>query len=333
MYSLDEGAFGMIISTPKLSVIIPVYNTGEFLDACIESVFNQSMKEIEIIIVDDGSDDGSEKKCDYYALADNRVIVIHQANKGLSEARNIGIRHTGTDYLMFVDSDDVVDRSFCQTAYDSAVDSKADIVVFGYDRIDISGYVISDGYRDNKDIEGVYSKKDALCLLAAKKIEDYAWNKIYRRTMFNEVKFPSGERWEDMAISYLLFDRADRVKVINTILYHYRYRPGSLIREPPETRLEIVAQRRNDAYEYLRRHCEEAGDIMRVTAAVSEMNYCEYFRHERKGHFDDVRSRLLAKQITIEDIGVKFWLKTKVLQISPVLFANMLDIRKKISGI
>ena len=116
----------------EISIIIPVYNTRSYLIECLDSVIAQTFNNIEIILVDDGSNDGSEKIVDEYALRDERIKVIHQKNQGLSAARNTGIKASKSPYIMFVDSDDYVDEKYCETPYSIIKQHNADIVSFEF---------------------------------------------------------------------------------------------------------------------------------------------------------------------------------------------------------
>lgn len=120
---------------PKISLIVPVYNVEDYLKECLDSIINQSLKDIEIILIDDGSTDSSGLICDEYAQCDCRIKVIHKRNEGLSCARNDGIDASSSPYLMFVDGDDYLVSKFCETPYKSALKYNADLVLFSYNNI------------------------------------------------------------------------------------------------------------------------------------------------------------------------------------------------------
>ena len=115
---------------PKVSVIIPVYNVESYLRKCVDSIIGQTLINIEIILVDDGSTDRSGSICDEYRRQDGRIQVIHKANGGLSSARNVGIDAASAPYIMFLDSDDWAEPGFCEIPYDAAVDTNSDLVIF-----------------------------------------------------------------------------------------------------------------------------------------------------------------------------------------------------------
>ena len=124
---------------PQISVVVPVYNIEKYIHKCIESLIHQSMKDIEIILVDDGSFDKTGEICDSYAKCDNRIIVIHKSNEGLSSARNVGIEASNSDYIMFVDGDDWVEANFCELPYNYAKNKNVDLVLFAHNRVNENG--------------------------------------------------------------------------------------------------------------------------------------------------------------------------------------------------
>ena len=271
-------AEGRLIGTQShiaISIIVPVYNTEDFLIECLESIAAQRVDGgLEVILVDDGSTDGSGRICDEYASRDARFIVIHQQNGGLSAARNAGIDHARGEYLMFVDSDDFVREGFCSVPLALAREHDADIVVFDSDRVDETGRVLDARYQWYRmHVSGLLNREEALCALARHDFFDFAWNKLYRREVFDGVRYPEGEYWEDMAISYILVDHARRVFVTRERLYCYRYREGSLSQESTYSASEKVCERSQDAFSYLVERCPAAASIMEVRTAKDELVY------------------------------------------------------------
>ncbi len=126
----------------EISVIVPVYNTEQYLPKCIESVLHQTFKDFELILVDDGSSDKSGEICDYYMLADKRIQTIHKNNEGVSSARNTGLSHANGKYITFVDSDDYIEETWLSVMYDSIKNNYADLVYANYDRVDVDGNII-----------------------------------------------------------------------------------------------------------------------------------------------------------------------------------------------
>lgn len=208
---------------PLVSVIVPVYNVEPYLHRCIDSLVHQTLKDIEIILIDDGSTDGCGKICDAYAAADARISVVHQENAGLSEARNAGIDRARADYLMFVDSDDWVETEFCEIPYTLAKEQHADLVMFQFRYI-----------RHGKNTrhyprisDGVKSTKESLCLVMSG-ADMRAYNKLYHRILFTEHRYPKGMVYEDIVLTPVLINSAKRIFYTSVTLYNQVYRAGSI---------------------------------------------------------------------------------------------------------
>ena len=209
---------------PLVSIIIPVYNVSSYLDKCLKSIVNQTLKDIEIILIDDGSSDDSGKICDIYAQHDNRIRVIHKNNEGLSQARNDGIRASTSPYIMFVDSDDWVDIQFCELPYKYAIDNDADLVLFLYYKC-FENSVIKRHYNIKS---GIITEKEAIYFNVY--YAPASWLGLYKKSLFNDIKFPYKKLFEDVGTSHKLIHNANRICIIDKCLYFYRMaRPGSIM--------------------------------------------------------------------------------------------------------
>ncbi len=211
--------------SPLVSVIVPVFNTAAYIRRCVESLLVQTLQQIEIIIVDDGSTDGSGEICRQYAQRDPRIVLIKKKNEGLSAARNDGIKAASAEYLMFVDSDDWADPDFCRIPYGIAKNSNADLVLFNYR-----------SFKNGKQLrmpiieatEGPVEKTRAMELIHGV-AGCFAWNKLYHRDLFKEIRYPVGRAFEDLGTTYRLTDKAKRVFCTDEFLYNYTAaRPGSI---------------------------------------------------------------------------------------------------------
>ena len=215
---------------PTISVIVPVYNTEKYLDDCIQSILNQSFTNFELLLIDDGSTDRSGVICDAYASQDERVRVFHQANKGSSIARKKGLSHCVSEYVTFVDSDDVIHPDMYKLLMTSLLENKdADIIVCGV--ADIYGNSIR--YRRTKRIHITYEKVEridgVLRILDDTEWQSYMMNKIYRRSLFDSIVFPEGRNLdEDTSIMHLLFHQASMSLYNDSELYYYRHRENSI---------------------------------------------------------------------------------------------------------
>lgn len=212
---------------PKVSVIIPVYNVRNYLRKCLDSVINQSLREIEIILVDDGSTDGSGKICDEYATQDKRIQVIHESNEGLSCARNNGISISTAPFIMFVDGDDWVEQSFCELPYEAAMNHHSDMVLIAHTIVDQDGNI-----KKNKTgmLEGPISEAEAMNYNVV--ISNAAWLALYNRRLFDKNSFPEGRYYEDVGILHRLIHMSRELYFLDNALYNHRVgRPGSITTE------------------------------------------------------------------------------------------------------
>ena len=190
----------------KISVIIPVYNIENFLEKCINSIISQSYSNIEIILIDDGSTDRSSEICDYYASNDRRIKVVHKKNKGLSSARNIGLDIATGTLISFVDGDDYIHRMMLENLYKHKINHMADIVTCNYLNVYKYSKPIIQNNNNMPLAESVYSTEEALeDLLYEKNTTNTACAKLYDAKLFNNIRYPIGFKYEDLATTYKLF--------------------------------------------------------------------------------------------------------------------------------
>ena len=211
---------------PLISVVVPIYNVAPYVRKCLDSLKNQTLREIEVICIDDGSTDRSGEIADEYANDEFPIIrVIHTENRGLSAARNRGIDEARADWIMFVDSDDWVEPGFCKIPYEAAVENEAEIVIFGNYRI-TRLYMVKRPKRI-AGFEGGLKHEEAIEVGGT-----IAWNKLYRRALFETIRYPDGHVYEEVATTHKLIYKATRIVRIPYYLYYYRYRRGSIINSP-----------------------------------------------------------------------------------------------------
>ena len=208
-----------------ISIIVPVYKVEKYIHKCVSSIINQTYSNIEIILVDDGSPDNCAKICDEYALKDKRIKVIHQKNMGLSEARNRGIEISKGEYIGFVDSDDYIEPTMFQDLYNAIIDNDADISICNF-------YVISNKRKvaKNNFKRRNFNKIEALKgVLLDKDIQSYAWNKLYKRELFENIKYPIGKKYEDIGTTFYLFEKSNKIAYIEKPEYNYLNREDSIV--------------------------------------------------------------------------------------------------------
>lgn len=213
---------------PLISVIVPVYKVEPYLRKCIDSIRNQTYRKLEIILVDDGSPDRCGEICDEYAADDQRIQVIHKTNGGLSSARNAGIDVSQGDYLGFVDSDDWIEPDMYEELLRTAVACSADIAVCG--RIEEYNGKSTTYAWENMILLDRAGAIEAL--LKGAVMQSYAWNKLWKRELFCEVRFPEGRNYEDIAVIHKVYEQAQTVVCIPKAKYHYLQRQDSIVRNP-----------------------------------------------------------------------------------------------------
>ncbi len=216
----------MIKTSPLVSVIVPVYNVGPYLDQCLSSLVGQVYEDIEIIIIDDGSTDDGASIAKSYSADDNRVILIEQENFGLSAARNAGLEIAGGEYVLFVDGDDWVDIDVCSHLIDLAQTRDADVVVYGLkfhsdSNVRCRKNFVYDG--------GIGGEEYLLESMKSGGFSPTVCNKLFRKSIIDTIVFPVGLRYEDIYFSFMSILSSDRVCATNDFFYNYRIgRSGSI---------------------------------------------------------------------------------------------------------
>lgn len=203
----------------KVSIVIPVYNVEKYLERCLFSIVNQTYKEIEIILVNDGSKDNSGAICDQFVKKDSRAKVLHQENRGLSEARNTGLRNVTGDYVMFLDSDDWLEFDAIEFLLGQAISQNADMVVGGVFR---TSNVVE--HPKNTPVSYLLTQEEyakRYFKIESQTIEYYVWNKLYRRRVVEGIEFPSGFFAEDVPTMFRYILNSQTIVVTDKIVYNY----------------------------------------------------------------------------------------------------------------
>ena len=226
---------------PKVSIIVPVYKVEKYLRKCIDSIINQTLKDIEIILVDDGSPDKCGKICDEYAAKDTRIKVIHKENGGLSSARNAGMEVAEGEYIGFVDSDDWIESDMYMTLWQKAKDINADLVNCDYFRN-------NDRIKTNIQKNIVYDKKcidELLTTSNSNKVLWFVWRNIYRRELINDynIHFMEGNVIEDSPFNLLFLLNCNKICSIDSAFYHYIENPDSIMMSKDQNGLTLKLSR------------------------------------------------------------------------------------------
>lgn len=209
----------------KISVIVPVYNTHKYLKRCVESICIQSYKNLEIILVDDGSTDGSSDLCDSLAKKDNRIKVIHKKNSGLSDTRNVGIKNSSGSILSFIDSDDYIENNMYKHMLEKMTSNECEIAICGW-------YVVKNGNRVKSNFKSepkILTREEGIDkLLCNNSFDNFMCNKIFSKELFNDIAFPVGKKMEDLATLYKLINKSNKIYLDGIPYYNYFIREDSI---------------------------------------------------------------------------------------------------------
>lgn len=237
-------------TSPLVSIIVPVFNVSAYLPTCVDSILAQSHRNLEVVLVDDGSTDASGELCDDYARRDPRARAIHQSNQGLSVARNVGVAASHGEWVTFVDSDDWIDTSFISQLLSLAGQTATDAVTCRHHRVHDLAVAAEPPTAD-----AATRVFDPITVLLEFLGPDYptitsACGKLFNRALLEGIEFPPGRKHEDEFVTYRLLHKAQRTAMTSAALYYYRQRPGSIMRSG----FDLAARR--DALEAFRQRAE-----------------------------------------------------------------------------
>lgn len=245
----------------KVSVVVPIYNIEKYVGRCVESILKQTYSDIEVILVLDGSTDGSANICKKFS--DDRIVILEKENGGLSDARNYGLRYAKGEYIMFIDGDDFVDEKLVETLLLNIERTGADISVCSYVNYYDNGETRECYKHENKNNIEIYNRKQAILKIIDRNIafRQCAWNKMYKRELFRDVLYPVGKLYEDLGTTYKLVLRANKIVYSHQNLYYYVQRANSI------TKTHIFSDREYDRIEQADIFCNE------VTKRYPEYKY------------------------------------------------------------
>lgn len=236
-----------------ISVIVPVYNVEQYLPRCVDSILAQTYRNLEVILVDDGTKDASDKICDAYAARDARIRVIHKENGGLSSARNAGIDIARGEYLGFVDSDDWIEPEMYETMLRMALEEDVKLVCAG--RYDVSSTT------GEKKVGLCPPRREVITgeelvgrIFRWDNIDSAAWDKLYHRSLFRQIRYPLGKIVEDVPVTYLIALDAGKIGMCDRAFYNYYHRPGSITTASVSGKTFHFSQHTKVIYPYIRDH-------------------------------------------------------------------------------
>lgn len=280
----------MIAQNELISVVVPVYNVEKYLRRCVDSIRKQTYKNIEVILVDDGSTDSSGALCDQLAKEDTRIRTVHQENRGLSEARNTGIANMHGNYVAFIDSDDFISNFFLERLYTACVENRAEIAICDY---------LKGEYNTIDSTVGTGSTNisclDAKDMLSSwhsnyTDIETVAWNKLYKASIFLDkgIRYPAGVLHEDVMTTHLCVNACEKVAIVNEKLYLYYVRENTISSSISEKRVRDIVYVNEKRYYWFGEngYQESCGRLEKFALKVYMEIYC-------KAYFADVSSNSL----------------------------------------
>ena len=226
-----------------ISIIVPIYKVEKYINQCLDSICGQTYKNLEIILVDDGSPDNCGKICDEYAQKDSRIKVIHKENGGLSSARNAGLDVIKGEYISFIDSDDFIENNFIEKLYNLCIDNDVDIAECNY--LQFENEIEKTKNKDKVEIFTSYEMQNRMYSVYGTRTT-VVWNKLYKNYIYKELRFPNGKINEDEFCTYKAFYNCKKkIAVTNENLYYYRYNSESIMgKKFNSKRFDVI-----DAYE------------------------------------------------------------------------------------
>ena len=301
-----------------VTVIVPIYNVENYLKKCVNSIINQTYENIEIILIDDGSTDGSGTICDEYLAKDNRIKVIHKKNEGLSKARNVGIEISNGDFITFIDSDDYFDTKFIENMLKIAVESKADLIISGLKDVFEKQKNI---YADESDYYTILSKEETYRkVLLQEEIDVSANAKLYQKEIFKNIRYPVGELYEDIKIIDKIIENANKIVYTKYKGYFYLQRNGSIMHSKINKEKFVLLKTIERLLEFI----EEKYPNVK-NAAIKRYVYCNYhilgraiFNKDLEKECKKIRKNILKYRKEIFEYNI-FSLKEKIATVTLIL--------------
>lgn len=310
-----------------VSIIIPIYKVEKYICKCIESVINQTYKNLEIILVDDGSPDNCPLICDEYAKKDGRIVVKHKKNGGLSDARNTGLDIANGEYLFFLDSDDYIAEDAIEKLYRILTETNSDLAICNYEYVSESG--ILDILIDSPIKNEVMDRDLLFTKLTEQRNWFYvvAWNKLYKKSLFNNLRFPVGQVNEDEFIVHKVFLKCKQGVSITDKLYFYLKREGSITTSAKSIKRLDVVKALADRCDFLFNN----GYYAPIDKSFSNMHSI-YFRHRKeyiKSNKKEIKELDVLFKTTFRKCRSKLSFMSKLMGVCPHLMCFIKSLRRK----
>lgn len=324
---------GLMKADDKISVIVPVYNVKPYLHKCVDSILSQTYQNIEILLIDDGSTDGCAAICDGYGEKDPRIKVLHKKNGGLSSARNAGLDLAAGEYILFVDSDDYINREMVQKLYDALVRNGADMCVCDLSIVDTNGKKLQSQLNyplpNQMFDEGLYWKKlyetNSIAYIVA-------WNKLYRKNIWDDLRYPVNRINEDEWVLHHILKRCERIQTISYRGYNYVIRKNSIMsRKNKKANFDLFdgwkkrviyfekKQMNEEIQKQLSLYCAELIKMNRLCKTETEKTKFKEYWEEYKNYFKGIRK---YTDVPIKE-KIKFFLGEKMPKVTSLLIGFM----------
>ena len=321
-----------------ISVIIPVYNVENYLRRCLDSVVNQTYKNLEIILVDDGSTDSSGAICDEYALKDDRIKVIHKENGGLSSARNTGLDLMTGEYIAFVDSDDFIHIDMMKDMHYSLVINEADVCVCSFKEFEQED--APDAYAPQELKMRTIGRDEALLMYDSGfgALMSSSCNKMYKKSVFKNIRFPLNRKCEDLATIYKVLFASERIVLLDNFYYLYIIRKNSIMHSAVRPTADVVK-----GFEEFIQYCKDNIDnqnfrekmvallLKRKADTILEDYYYSVKRKTDKKHLNSIKEMYKEVRPQLKKMGV-LRPQYRVFELNPFLFCCCVDIYYRFIG-
>ena len=277
---------------PLISIIVPIYNAELYLTRCLESILKQKFSNFEAILIDDGSSDNCGAICDDYAAKDKRVKVIHQANFGVSHARNQGLAFAKGEYIGFIDSDDYIDANMYEKMYNELINTGSDMVVCDYYKLEGSEAIPAHIFASDR----VFYSKDFMEYVADDKAPSHFCTKLCKRQLFMNIRFPVGRIFEDLAIFHEIVHRCVRIAYTHDCLYYYSITVTGQVNTITTKNSYNYFEAWHDRYTFFEIFYPENSEYAaeKLISCGTRAYWISIYLNEDRDCAEHVRSRLLA---------------------------------------
>lgn len=313
------------MQNPLISVVVPVYNVEQYIRECVDSIVSQTYYHLEIVLIDDGSLDNCPVICDEYAKKDSRIKVIHQKNGGLANARNVGIENSKGEYITFIDSDDYIASNYIEILLRGIIENNADVSIASFQSFEKNNTAVIE---DCSCQFATISKKRCFEIYTSISTNPFvsAWNKLYKRNLFSNIRFPKGKLYEDAFTTYKIFDAAQKIVFTSSVLYFYRLNPDSIMGQSfRKKHLEMIDAFRS-GFDYFEKKNEKDMSKLFIPPLLMREIYC-WWGVKKNLKDDNLAKKILddykkdSKNLEYtKDIGFIWFLIFKIIAFCPWLY-------------